>query len=236
MMMMMMKYFFVFIFLHSKWNQGLDARSTISGSTVKAPFDHVTGYASSNVPAYSNRDDNHFSSGSPHFLYGIYTGAKWQCVEYARRWLFIRKGCIFNDVPGAADIWNLRTVQRVVDRQCFGLTRHPNGSPFPPQNESLLIYARAGGDMSSGHVSVIVDVSSNFIRVAEQNYYPYYWKGNFARQITYTRRNGLYYIEDNYPIIGWITVDDARKQTKPLNQSIINKIKRNKKTPNFKCQ
>ena len=165
-------------------------------------------------------------------------GAKWQCVEYARRWLFMRKGCVFDNVDGAADIWNLKIVQRVVDRQCFDFKRYPNGSPSPPKNESLLIYARYGEDMSSGHVAVIVDVSPTFIRVAEQNYDHYYWKGSFARQLAYERRNGLYYIVDtyHYPITGWMTVDDNNGQTKPLDQSTVNKIISKGQQPNFKCR
>jgi glutathionylspermidine amidase/synthetase len=63
----------------------------------------------------------------------IFTGMTWQCVEYARRWLFIRKGCVFDTVVGAADMWTqLNNVQRVVDRKCFNLKKYPNGSPSPP--------------------------------------------------------------------------------------------------------
>jgi glutathionylspermidine amidase/synthetase len=117
----------------------------------------------------------------------------WQCVEYARRWLFIRKCCVFDSVVGAADIWTqIETVQRVVDGKCFNLTKYPNGSPSPPINESLLIYNRSSDDLPFGHVAVIVDVLPGFIHVAEQNYYPYYWWGNYSRQIEYVLINGTH--------------------------------------------
>ena len=124
-------------------------------------------------------------------------GMKWQCVEYARRWLFIRTGCAFGDIKAAADMWTqLDSVQRVVDGKCFNLKKYPNGSPSPPKNQSLLIYPRSGIDMQYGHVAVIVDVLPGSIRVAEENYYFYYWPGNYSRQIPYVWKNGGYYIED----------------------------------------
>ena len=211
-----------------------ESLSTISGNRTNAPFGAITGYASSNVPAYSNGNDSYISDQF-NCLYGVYTGIKWQCVEYARRWLFIHKGCVFGDVDGAADIWNLTTVQRVVDQKIFIFKSHPNGSPSPPQNESLVIYTRSSADIPYGHVSVIVDVLPDYIRVAEENYDPYYWSGNYSRQIPYVLRQGMYYIEDNYPIFGWMTVEDDN-QTKPLDQSIIDQIIQLKKTsPDLIC-
>jgi glutathionylspermidine amidase/synthetase len=101
-------------------------------------------------------------------------GMKWQCVEYSRRFLYMRKGCVFESVNDAADMWTqLTDVQRVSDKKIFTLIKYPNGSPSKPQNESLLIYKVDGKEMPFGHVAVIVDVLPGFIRVAEENYYPY---------------------------------------------------------------
>ena len=209
--------------------------TTISGNQTNAPFNEITGYASTNVPAYSNGNDSYISN-QENYLYGVYTGIKWQCVEYARRWLFIRKGCVFDSVDGAADIWTqIDYVQRVADKKCFTLNKFPNGSPSPPQNESILIYNRSGVDMPYGHVAIIVDVLSGFIRVAEENYYAYYWSGNYSRQIPYVLKNGLYFIQDDYPISGWITIQD-NNQTSPLDQTMINAIMQlNGTSPDFKC-
>lgn len=183
----------------------------------------IQGYASINVPGYSNGNDTYISD-QYNYVYGIYTGIKWQCVEYARRWLFMRKGCVFDSIDGAADMWTqLKTVQRVVDGRSFPLKTHPNGSPVPPRNESLLIYQRATPDMPYGHVSVIVDVLAQSIRVAEENYHFRYWPGNYSREIPYVYRNGSYYIQDDYPILGWMSVED-NNQTRPLDQNTINAI------------
>jgi len=163
-------------------------------------------------------------------------GIKWQCVEYARRWLFMRKGCVFGSIDGAADIWTqISNVQRVVDKQCFPLKQYPNGSPNPPINESLLIYKRSEPSMPFGHVAVIVDVLPGFIRVAEENYDAYYWSGNYSRQIPYVLINGSYYIQDDYSIFGWMSVSD-NNQTKELDQITIDAIiKLNGSSPDFVC-
>ena len=210
--------------------------TTISGNGTSAPYGTITGYASTNVPAYSNGNESYISE-EWNFLYEVFTGMKWQCVEYARRWLFIRKGCVFDSVDGAADIWTqIKQVQRVVDGKCFNLRKYPNGSPSPPINQSLLIYNRWGTDFPFGHVSVIVDVLPNFIRVAEQNYDPYYWSGNYSRQIPYALKNGSYYIETDDPLLGWMIVED-NNQTKALDQTTINAIiQLNGTSPDFICR
>lgn len=188
-----------------------------------APYGTIIGYASSNVPSYSNGNDTYISY-EENYLYGIYMGIKWQCVEYARRWLFLRKGCAFSSIPGAADMWtNLDYVQQVVDGKQLKLNKYPNGCDLRPQNESLLIYSRSDKGMPYGHVAVIVDVLSNSIRVAEENYYPYYWSANYSREIPFVYRNGSYFIEDIDHILGWMTIDHDNR-TQPLDQITINTI------------
>ena len=207
---------------------------SISKRRIVAPYGEIVGYASSNVPAYSNANDDY--SAGRNSLYGVTMGAKWQCVEYARRWLFLQKGCVFDDVDDAADIWDLEIVQRVADKKCFNFIRHPDGSLSPPQNESLLIYARSNRGIPYGHVAVIVDVSPTFIRVAEQNYDRFYWEGNYARQIPYKLIRGRYYIQDYYTVIGWMTIE-FDKETKPLDRSTIDQIIQWRgASPDFRCR
>ncbi|CAF1584421.1 unnamed protein product, partial [Rotaria sordida] len=64
----------------------------------------------------------------------------------------------------------------------------------------------------------------NSIRIAEQNFYFTYWKDNYAREIPFIYKNGLYYIEDEYKIYGWLEIDDSKEQLKPLNKLTIEKI------------
>ncbi|CAF1188433.1 unnamed protein product [Rotaria sp. Silwood1] len=195
------------------------------GSSEKnlAPYNSILGVASSNVIAYSNGNDDYFSNENS-YLYGIYMGIKWQCVEYARRWTFLRKSSIFENIKDANNMWSqLEYIERVIDKESFPLKKHPNGSPKRPTNESYLIYPRQKY-IPYGHVSIIVEVLRNSIRVAEENFYFTYWKHNYAREIPLVYENGLYYIKDQYTIYGWMEIDD-KKQLKPLDRSTIEKIR-----------
>jgi trypanothione synthetase/amidase len=168
---------------------------------VFAPFNQILGTASTNVPAYSNTDDERFSI-ERHYMHGIYMGIKWQCVEYARRWLLLRKSCTFKNVRHAADIWTEITyVERVSDGEHFPLKAHPNGSPTLPKIDSFLIYSRCT-EQPVGHIAVICEVGPNYIGIAEQNNKFHYWDGEYARQIPMIYKDGLYYIEDEDPIYG----------------------------------
>jgi hypothetical protein len=188
-----------------------------------APYNQVLGIASSNVPAYSNGDDDYFS-GERHYLQGIFTGFKWQCVEYARRWLLIRKTCIFRNIGSASDAWHeLKTIERVTDGQSFPLIAHENGSSVFPKKDSLLIYARCD-DLPFGHIAVITDVERDSIRIAEQNYYFHRWSGNYARQIPIQHKNGGYYLKDRYKIYGWMEIVD-NNYLQPLDESAIELIR-----------
>ena len=194
----------------------------LARSKRDAPFGEPVGIASINVKAYSNGDES-INSRESNSLYGVYMGVKWQCVEYARRWLFIRKGCTFRDVNTADDMWHeLKYVTRVVDRKQFPIQRYSNGSPTAPKVGTLIIYQQ-NSRLTVGHVAVIVNVVPGFIHIAEQNYYYDYWEHNYARRIRAEFRNGRYYIEDRFPIYGWMEVQD-NNQLRPLDLSTVKAI------------
>ncbi|CAF4942417.1 unnamed protein product, partial [Rotaria sp. Silwood1] len=186
------------------------------------PFNKIQGIASTNVPAYSN-EYNDFVSFEGFYVHGIYTGCKWHCVEFARRWLLLRKSCIFQNIRFAADMWQeLKYVERVTDGEKFHLKIHSNGSPHKPQCGALLIYPRSE-DAPYGHVAIICEVQENSIRIAEQNYQFHYWSSDYARQIPMIYRNDCYYIEDQDNVYGWMEIEN-NNQLKPLDESNINFI------------
>ena len=182
-------------------------------------YDEVLGIASSNVPAYSNGSDVFFS-GEANRLHGIFTGYKWQCVEYARRWLLLRKTCVFRNIGSACDIWHeLTHLERVTDGKLIPLIAHPNGSSTKPMKDSILIYARGSG-LPFGHVAIITEVGPDYIRIAEQNYRFHRWPKNYARQLPITARNGEYFVRDSYRISGWMEIA-GDEQLRPLDDDAV---------------
>lgn len=61
-----------------------------------------------------------------------YMGHKWQCVEFARRFLFLNYGVVFTDVGMAWEIFSLRFLREVVNDNILPLQAFPNGSPRAP--------------------------------------------------------------------------------------------------------
>ena len=87
----------------------------------------------------------------------VNTGMQWQCVEYARRWLYHTKGLVFESVKIAADIWD--SINYLVGAKAKGrrkLRNLPNGSAEPPQRGDLLIWS--SDYLGTGHVAIVTRV------------------------------------------------------------------------------
>ena len=99
-----------------------------------APFGTLLGYAPGGVAIYSSdyssldpqeyEDDAVFRS----YIDDEYMGHKWQCVEFARRFLFLNYGVVFTDVGMAWEIFSLRFLREVVNDNILPLQAFPNGS------------------------------------------------------------------------------------------------------------
>ena len=110
------------------------------------------------VPAYSKRKKGTKKSRANY----INTGIKWQCVEYARRYLQTTRGITFANVKGAFEIPRAKfttldgaSVKKTNDLKVGSLViwpkKYKHNSPY-------------------GHVAVVSKIKSNGIYVAEQNY------------------------------------------------------------------
>ena len=167
----------------------------------KSTYGEVLGLGTGNVPAYSNCNAGCVVF-SPNKVDGTYTGIKWQCVEYARRWLLKNKGVVYGDVDIAADIWGLDTVTRVKDKTKFKMLTYPNGNEKKPEVGDLLIYAKAY--LKTGHVAVIskIDSKTHAVHVIEENFNNTKWPGDFARSIPYIVRDHKVWLLDSY-LLGW---------------------------------
>ncbi len=165
------------------------------------PFGTVLGVVDG-VPAYSNCSAQCVNP-QPAKTNGVYTGIKWQCVEYARRWLLKHDGAVFADVDVAADIWTkIDHLERVDHKGSIPLRNYPNGSAQAPAVGDLLIYARAY--LGTGHAAVItaVNLPAHEIEVAEENYLNEKYPGDYARRITLLERDQRYWVLDPY-VLGW---------------------------------
>jgi len=201
-------YFRLLILLSAIATEPSFAQEQTCIKSCNAPFGTLIGQ-SFLTKAYSNcsgdcvkNEDNFITL--PQQDKKILTGMKWQCVEYARRWLIENKGITFGDVKYAYHIWDLKFGENIHQKKPIHLHRFQNKrTKHAPQVGDLLIYSNAMA--ITGHVAVIVSVDHDNITIAEQNYFNRTWEGkDYARRLLLDKNaKGNYRIFDD-SLIGWV--------------------------------
>ena len=185
----------------------------------------VTSYSSD----YETVNETEYPNRSAFRSYhdGIYMGYKWQCVEYARRWLYINKGLIFNDVTMAYEIFKLTSIRDVTNNQELPLCSFKNGSQRHPIEGDLLIWADGGEFEETGHVAIISEVFSDKIRIVEQNMNFEAWPAgqNYSREIKAKIGNsGDFWLQcsfDDSIILGWVSQTDNSQHAVKAQESPV---------------
>jgi hypothetical protein len=113
------------------------------------------------VQSYSN-SDNKISTSN--YYNNIYTGIKWECVEYVRRYLIINHNITFSSVESAFQIPEAKFMTL-------------NGEIIIPKMNnnlvigSIIIFPKDYEiDSPDGHVAIISSILSSGITIVEQNY------------------------------------------------------------------
>jgi len=197
-----------------------------SADTVPEKFGSIIGIAPGNVPAYScdydSADDEELPTRQSYRSYvdGVYMGHKWQCVEFARRWLYSNYGYVFDDIAMAYDIFRLSHVRQIESNELLPLRSFRNGSQRAPEPGCLLIWEEGGEFAVTGHVAIVTEVTPDYVRIAEQNVGDRSWPDgqDYSRQINATvTETREYWIECSFgdaTILGWViqTDDDTHAE------------------------
>lgn len=125
------------------------------------------------VVACSNRDDGYFSGENNYVGTSIYTGFRYQCVEYARRFLLLTTGCVFANCGRASEIYAMDYITHVETGALYTLHHHNNDGTATqkPAPGDIIIYPYHPELTPWGHVGVISFVDDNRVGIAEQNHY-----------------------------------------------------------------
>ncbi|QMU61320.1 MAG: CHAP domain-containing protein [Gammaproteobacteria bacterium] len=174
----------------------------------KTRYGSEIGKSPAGVSAYSNCNSNCVIF-EPNHRNDVYTGIKWQCVEYARRWLLSEQSVVFGDVDIAADIWGMQQVNNPFSKQVLSFDSIVNGAAELPQRGDLLIYGK--DYLGTGHVAVVVAIDEKLhtIKIAEQNFSNTKWQAEYAREIAYTKSENRIWLLDPY-LIGWKRVAQVK--------------------------
>ena len=123
-------------------------------------------YDYNGVIAYSNNLSSYYANNELNYHNGNLTGIKWQCVEYARRYVQIVFDITFSQVESAYEIPNA-VFTTLKDNKIIKPTITLNNI----ESNSLIIWSKDyKHDTPHGHVAIITLVNKEGIYVAEQNY------------------------------------------------------------------
>ena len=215
----------------------MSSSSPSDAPAAPQPFGTLLGYAPGQVPSYSSdyetASPREFADRSVYFSYvdDIFMGYKWQCVEFARRWLYINHGLIFEDVPMAYDIFDLQHIRVVESDELLPLRAFANGSPRRPEPGCMLIWSEGGEFQHTGHIAIITEVHEDHVCIAEQNFDHELWPEgcSYSRKLALRRgAEGDWFIDPNVPgttIKGWViqTEDGAHAEAPPtFEPSLLN--------------
>lgn len=150
------------------------------------------------VDAYSNRNTSYYTNDKNYINKDgvkVFTGIKWQCVEYARRFIIEKFGVYFDDVNSAFQIYDKAHVLDVKKNK-HKFVSYDNNNINPPQKYDVLIY-RKSYSSPYGHVAIIsnVNLSRGYVEICEQNYNNY-WEDSSE----YSRRFQLFCENEKYII------------------------------------
>jgi len=195
-----------------------------------APFGTILGVSPGGVPVYSSDYDSADEKEYPNrhayrsYLDGLYMGYKWQCVEFARRWLYLNRGYVFSDVAMAYEIFLLDEVMEIGSERRLPLQSFANGSKRPPEPGCLLVWNEGGDFHRTGHVAIVTEVLPDRVRIAEQNYHHQPWPEgcNYSREIeAKTSPEGEYWIQ-SLPqvgnILGWVIQTEDALYAEPTRE------------------
>lgn len=160
----------------------------------------------------------------------VYTGMRWQCVEFSRRYLVISKGVTFGSVDHAYQIFDLKNVIDIRTNESYNFVGYLNNGVDLPKQDDLIIFAKDSKN-PHGHVAVafntvFINENEGFLEIGEQNYTNDKWEefNFYARRLllkrnTKTNNWTLYdrtrinqeYKDEELQIIGWKRVEKNQK-------------------------
>ena len=137
----------------------------------KKSFGEILGKTKFNVYVYSN--ENGPETRQENFYFNEFSGLRYECVEFARRFLIACFGLTFRSVKSAVNLWNMKYFVSVINKSKV-LIRHY----FPSINSKIdigdLIIFNSSVESPDGHVAVVVKCIKHrekvFIYICDQNF------------------------------------------------------------------
>jgi glutathionylspermidine amidase/synthetase len=151
--------------------------------------------------------------GTKNYYNGIYTGRKYECVEFVRRWLIVVCNITFKDVNNAIDIFSLNNFYFLMKNDlstkiAISILKNNYISMRNIEFGDIVIWDRKGFFKLYGHVAVIVGINNDNIYIAEQNTHNKCWNNKYYSRILKIINNHIVDIDyQDTVIIGTIKIE-----------------------------
>lgn len=96
---------------------------------------------------------------------GYYFGHKWQCVEFVKRYYYLKLKHKMPDGWGHAKSFYDPTVADGVLNKKRGLLQYTNGGSSKPKPDDLIVFTQG----KYGHVAIVTEVGTDYIELIQQN-------------------------------------------------------------------
>ena len=123
------------------------------------------------IPSYYNNVSKNVIN-TVNTRYGnIYTGEKWQCVEFVRRYLILRHNLTFESVKNVYELKNVSQFYSLISESPVPARFHTHGLPM--KNDILILSWE-----NTGHVAIVVGIDKNkeLVYIVDQNGEPEQWE------------------------------------------------------------
>jgi hypothetical protein len=145
------------------------------------------------IPSYYNNASNSSQNtiNTVNTRYGnIYTGEKWQCIEFIRRYLVLRHGITFEPVKNVYEFKNVSEFYSLITESPVPVRLHTYGLPM--ENDILILSWE-----DTGHVAIVAGIDRNkgLVYTVDQNGEPEQWENE-----RYSRAYSIY----SKQIMGWL--------------------------------
>ena len=186
------------------------------------PFGHIIGMDVYGITAYSCHtiDPKNIRYDKCYIFKNVFTGIKWECVEFIRRWLIIRYSITFQELDTAFKIFDLPYIKfsNLISGENISYIKYYNGSigNLLPNIGTIIIWDKFG-EHPYGHCAIVVKLDENYIYIVEQNWDNKKWNKPYSRKIQYSLGvlNSVFMIDKNIynvPILGWLSLDNLDKK------------------------
>jgi glutathionylspermidine amidase/synthetase len=175
------------------------------GEIIGIDFNGIVAYSCNNSP---KKDNLSFIQNN------IYSGIKWQCIEYVRRWLIINYNTTFEEIDMAYMMFSQSKIKfiNILSGYESQYIKNYNGRSYNrlPTIGSIIVWDK-NNNYKTGHVAIVSKVTHDYIYIAEQNWDDTLWNRPFSRKIkiNYLSNYSVFlndYNQFGLTILGWIII------------------------------